>query len=625
MHTAPSLVKSATQPTYVNTPMGRWVEDIVRNRIQNKPLSTVYDTQAASMTPEQRAPYDLLVRNRQSQAAGQLTDLLQYGLAAGGVYGLAKGIPKLLKTRKALATPEAEEGDLIDLEKDATWPQEQSAWDKITEVAGNMVNKGVAAATGTAWGEIPKRPDLAQLGSLPPGSLWPLYAGIPVAAGVAGSSLVDKLSDKVRSHMIMRKKRKIQKQFEGMLQGEPKMAAANLLEKLATSYEKQALLPEATGAAITLGTLLAGIGGTAGYHMGKMYSPGAVKKKALEEALRRKSKDRPLVMRVEPTDYEDAYAEPQSASALDKAEFSIPMRMPNRQAQGLMGQVYDPQTLKLASHLLGNSNTVGKLIKRAEPTNTVQATTPAAEAPGMDAKEIAKPGQPAPVKTEIQGVSAEPNTPAVSTLGGIMSLVKKAPEMAASYDKAKPILDVLSGMEPSKVKSILDTLQSIEPEKIKGMLAKFQALSDAAGSPEELKAMMASGKQMIGQYKGISDFAHNAWGGIKDLWGQAKPYLKDVGRTLMSGVSGLGEYLRQQPQATAQTEQPAAVSKPPAVVETATSTPKVAPTVTTPTVPENPPVVNNQSAQTAAYDPTKAVQQLPMQDMSKLMSQPKVV
>ena len=93
MHTAPSLVKSATQPTYVNTPMGRWVEDIVRNRIQNKPLSTVYDTQAASMTPEQRAPYDLLVRNRQSQAAGQLTDLLQYGLAAGGVYGLAKGIP----------------------------------------------------------------------------------------------------------------------------------------------------------------------------------------------------------------------------------------------------------------------------------------------------------------------------------------------------------------------------------------------------------------------------------------------------------------------------------------------------------------------------------------------------
>lgn len=528
MHTAPSQVKRAAQAEnpWVITGLGKWIQGVMRDRMGDRPLTSVYNEQAKALptSDPQRQLYDKLIRERQSQAGGQLTDWAQYGLLAGGALGLAKGLPKLLRTREALKDPPGmSEEEAIDLEKSSVFEGAPGVIDALATGAKNVAGKITDVLGSNLYGSVPEHPaNIQGPGGLPPGSLWPLYAGIPLATGMAAYGLTDSLANTTREHMIMRRKRTLQKKFEDIIAGRHKTASSRFVDKLATSYEKRAVDEgaKATGMLALLAAGLAAVGGIGGYRMAKMYSPGAVKTKALEDALRRKNVNRPLAIHIEPSTAATAqYAEPEPVSALERDEFTLPMAMPaNKYASVLMPR-YSNGIGKSAAVDTMTSNAGGMLHNAGEALGG--AYDSAVGGTINAAKRLAQPFKPA-LKT-LAGQAGNWTKKYVSEPAGTAGGVSAANTFTAKPETQKLMQTAQTGLE-----QIAPAAKSVQTAA-KGVTD----LTDKA-------------KPVVEQVGQAGKFMTDLGGGAKEMWGQAKEYLGPIIQQLMAGAQGM---MPQQPEA----------------------------------------------------------------------------
>lgn len=294
------------------------VKTLTYNYLKDRPLSHIWNHEIARLAPgtPARVEYEHFMRARQGEAAGMLTKLLLMGLMAGGAYGAASYLPKILKTRKAIRA--TAEDDILE---------------KKSQDGGGLLD----FLAETLWGSKPTRWWQAQgPGVVPPGAMIP--AGVAVAAGgiAAGAAGLDFLTDSIRARMLKRRKAQLRAEFEALLQGSSSVKASALhdfsqcLDELATwccgDIEKRAgnLGVFSTGMGITLFTILALSGLLGGYHLSKQMHPNRLRKLALEEALRRQAASRPVTVGFDPTMASD-HGAPVKYPALASRQYRVPI------------------------------------------------------------------------------------------------------------------------------------------------------------------------------------------------------------------------------------------------------------------------------------------------------------
>ena len=249
---------------------------------------------------------------------------------------MAYGIPKLLKTRKDIAT---KPGELAD-ESSEFGVKASSMTDEVKNLAGNAITgtknlvTGLATNPSTApYTGIAESPSEVPVSGIFPGGLWPAYAAALPAGIIGGASLANWLTNKTRKQMLDRKKHQLQTQFSTLLSGTPKTASARMLDYMADEYctEKKAWGAGATGLLITALGLSGLAGWEGGRAAGKRINPDYTKRQEIEKALKTKSKSQPITFNVDPTtDREEFAAGPKPVSQLANEEYRLPMVLPNR-------------------------------------------------------------------------------------------------------------------------------------------------------------------------------------------------------------------------------------------------------------------------------------------------------
>jgi len=347
---------------YAGTPLSQWVQNLMAQHLKDKPTK-MWDKR---VTPEMVPAYTDAIHQRQSQAAGQLTDLLMRGLLVGGGIGAAHGIPKLLRTKKELK-PESSEPEALKIAECKSAGETMDAIMRFLGQAGAEAGKATAAETEhQMYGGIPKTPAGAPGPfGLPPGSLWPAYVAAPALAAYGGGKLVNWLTNKTRNKMIERRKRELQREFQESLSG-AKTASVHLIDRMADAWMSKKAFgfgEKLTGASLLLALGLAGIGGTGGYALGKRNNPSVARRKTLEDALKRKSKEKPLTLQFEPTEGDEvAYETPEPISELSRDVYNLPIQLNQRRQ---MFESHDP-ALELSK--------LGALRKYADLTDWLKGT-----------------------------------------------------------------------------------------------------------------------------------------------------------------------------------------------------------------------------------------------------------
>ena len=307
------------------TPVGSLVELLINKLYHNQSLSKRYGEVPVKLQPE----FDKGMRTQQEHAGKTIGDLAVYGGLAGLGIGAAYGIPKLLHARNALnkrTRMPPDEMELIGLDKESGWPG----------VLGEKVVAGAKAfgsgMSNAVYSGIPEQPlDAQGPFGLPPGSLYPLAAGVPIATFAGGAALANWMANKSRKQMLLKRKRELQKQFGNMLEG--KSAAAIFLNKAADAYEKKSFSITGTGLALLGGATVAG--GLGGYEIGKRIHPNAVKRRMLEEALKKRDKNKTMQFRLIPTTGDMANEGPAPISGLNKDMYTLPVHLPSNRKNTL--------------------------------------------------------------------------------------------------------------------------------------------------------------------------------------------------------------------------------------------------------------------------------------------------
>lgn len=603
-------------------------QDMYVNATKGVPLAHQFGPTITD--PKQFDMYTAGVRSQQGKALENILKILGTSAAIGGGIGLARGIPKLLKTREAIKkSPEETETEMAGIKAADVTEVGRSVGDVLGRVTSAVVGAlhpvdatvGAVKGLGSALAEssatnsysgIDASPMNAPAGHLPPGSLWPFAAAAVPLGAYGGVELAKWLTNSIRSKMLARKKQQVQEQFSKLLSGSDKSAGAILLEGMANEFDKQATIGAAvTGAGLTGAALLAALGFAGGRALGKKYNPDYTQRKDIEKALKTKVKGQPLTFQVEEPadgDYEAASA----ISPLAGDVYKLPMALPNRRKNMLDNP---DESLML--------NKLGSLRKLAGDPVAVQPKAPVAT--GTEQRLAARGGKFLP---NTEGLPTNYATNLLTTLGSQGTQVLGAPFRFMGSQAAEGALGVARNTpEGKKVMELINEA----PGALRNVGTAAGAVTNTANTirgavPGIADTINQAGKDFgaasknvgtaAGQMGHTAEEAGKPIAYINEKARQFGDWISPLSNMLMSGLAGLPQMAANginsftggstggvTPGATAGPKQPTTVPKSAPIAPQGTATtqaPAVAPSTPAAAPAAPPAVASNQPANRAA-------------------------
>ena len=433
-------------------------------------------------------------RLQQGVAVRDIGNFMGAGLLVGGGIGLLQRLPKLIQAKRDIDSSEGDEPDVLEPtpvhavdDKSASYPQ-NSMEARFGEGVGTMALPLAVAGTG--------------------------------AAVAGGNQLVGWLTDKLRDKMVVQRKQKLRKEFEGILDqsiNAPSVQPqAQALDKVANAYVKlaDAGFESIKGVGTTLAALLAASAMAGGYAIGRKSDPLTSHKKALELMLKRRRMLAPVGV-------------PEAAIMGDKGIDPEDIQTQAQESGGVPGAEFDLRKL-------------GGLYKNAA-LQTAVAPPPAAQPAAVEPKGFN-------VFRYLRGAAPTEAATSTSAPGGIKGYIGDALWSRVQQDPhVAGAMQTVAELGKPEYKAMLAKFPLMQ-EQAQGVMNRVDALSKSVNPTEiatikqqiaditsTIHEQLPQLKQTMSTVGGISSFMHNMGTGASEAWGKMKQYLGPAVNSLVQG------------------------------------------------------------------------------------------